>query len=89
MIKISQDGTILATCSSMGTLIRVWNTATGDQLKELRRGKVPAKITDLTIDSTNQLLACASDRGTIHVFSISGEKVDASGFMSYFGSSAE
>ena len=38
MIKLSQDGTMLVTASEKGTLLRVWNTETGEQMTELRRG---------------------------------------------------
>lgn len=91
-IKLSQDGKILVTASDKGTLFRIFDTKTGEKINEVRRGADQAVITDLTIDPSNKFLACASDKGTVHVFSVGGEenkksKLSAiSGMVGYFGS---
>ena len=36
----------------------------------MRRGAVQAVITDISIDSNNEYVSCASDQGTIHVFKV-------------------
>lgn len=46
-IAVNSTGTLLATTSEQGTLIRVFNTKTGDKLAEFRRGTVATKIHDL------------------------------------------
>lgn len=43
-IALNQQGTRLATASNKGTLIRVWDTTTKNQLVELRRGSDPATV---------------------------------------------
>jgi len=59
---------MLVTASTKGTLLRVFNTETCEQIVELRRGADQAVITDVSIDPTNKMVVCASDKGTIHVF---------------------
>lgn len=61
-------------------------------ITELRRGADQAIITDLTIDPSNKIIACASDKGTIHIFSAEqGENKKStwsalSGAIGYLGS---
>lgn len=64
------DGTLLATASEKGTLIRIFDTTTGRSLQELRRGADKAEIYSLAFNYTSKWLACSSDKGTVHVFSI-------------------
>ncbi len=69
-IALSADGDQLATASGKGTIVRVWDTVTGIMLRELRRGSDRAEIYSLAFNSFNTYLACSSDKGTIHVFSL-------------------
>jgi WD40 repeat protein len=64
------DGTLLATASEKGTLIRIFNTATGERLQELRRGADRAEIYSIAFHHSSQWLAVSSDKGTVHVFSL-------------------
>lgn len=76
-LALNASGTRLATASETGTLIRVWDTATGDLLQELRRGSEKADICCIAFNSTSTLLACASDKGTVHIFKLAGNVADA------------
>jgi WD repeat-containing protein 45 len=69
-IALNQQGTRLATASDKGTLIRVFDTHTGELLKELRRGMERAFINCITFNKTSDFVACSSDKGTVHIFSI-------------------
>ncbi|GJP57306.1 hypothetical protein CLOM_g16330 [Closterium sp. NIES-68] len=69
-IALTLDGQRLATASSKGTLIRVFNTADGLKLHELRRGVERADIYSLVFSPKAPFLVAASDRGTVHVFSV-------------------
>jgi WD40 repeat protein len=67
---LNYQGTILATASDRGTLIRIFSTATGKALHELRRGADKADIYSICFDMQSNWLACSSDRSTIHIFSV-------------------
>ncbi|CAA2956843.1 autophagy-related 18a [Olea europaea subsp. europaea] len=65
---LSQDGKLLATASTKGTLVRIFNTHDGTLLQEVRRGVNRAEIYSLAFSPTAHWLAVSSDKGTIHVF---------------------
>ena len=67
---LNLDGSRLATASETGTLIRIFDTATGAALQEVRRGADKAEIYSIAFSPTTQWLACSSDRGTIHIFAL-------------------
>ncbi|KAK1292510.1 Autophagy-related protein 18a [Acorus calamus] len=67
---LTQDGRVLATASSKGTLVRVFNTVDGSLLQEVRRGADRAEIYSLAFSANTQWLAVSSDKGTVHVFSL-------------------
>ncbi|KAL0347994.1 UNVERIFIED_CONTAM: Autophagy-related protein 18a [Sesamum angustifolium] len=67
---LSNDGRLLATASTKGTLVRVFDTSDGRLLQELRRGSEEAEIHSLCFSSDAEWLAVSSNKGTIHVFSL-------------------
>eukprot|EP00250_Pteridium_aquilinum_P012966 c21050_g1_i1 orf=380-1549(-) len=75
-LVLTLDGRLLATASSKGTLIRVFNTHDGTRLHEVRRGVDRANIYSISFSSNAQWLATSSDKGTIHVFSLKEEIED-------------
>ncbi|KAL3591183.1 hypothetical protein D5086_009823 [Populus alba] len=78
-MSLTQDGRRLATASSKGTLIRVFNALDGTLLQEVRRGADRADIYSLAFSSNAQFLAVSSDKGTVHIFSL---KVDSGSLAS-------
>ena len=72
-LQLNKDGTILATASDKGTLIRLFDTSSGEQIQELRRGTENAEIYSISFDDTNRFLAVSSDRKTVHIFIINKE----------------
>ncbi|XP_039290224.1 WD repeat domain phosphoinositide-interacting protein 3 [Nilaparvata lugens] len=75
-IALNQQGTRLATASEKGTLIRVFDTCTGDKLSELRRGANGAQIYCINFNQDSTWLCVASDHGTVHVFSVEDQKLN-------------
>lgn len=69
-LSINQDGKLCATASDKGTLIRIFSTMDGKLLGELRRGSDKADIQSICFDKNTYWLACSSDKGTVHVFSL-------------------
>nr|KYP71337.1 WD repeat domain phosphoinositide-interacting protein 3 [Cajanus cajan] len=67
---LTLDGQLIATASTKGTLIRIFDTDQGTLLQEVRRGANAAEIYSLAFSSTAQWLAVSSDKGTVHVFSL-------------------
>ncbi|KAJ7959499.1 Autophagy-related protein like [Quillaja saponaria] len=67
---LTLDGLLLATASTKGTLIRIFNTMDGTRLQEVRRGVDKAEIYSIALSSNVQWLATSSDRGTVHIFSL-------------------
>ncbi len=69
-IALSPDGKLCATASRKGTLLRIFSTEDGRLLQELRRGKDKAEIYCVAFDKTSKWIACTSNKGTVHVFSV-------------------
>ncbi len=67
-LALNLDGTRLATASERGTLVRVWDTKSGQRLAELRRGAEPAEIQCLSFNIHSTYLLVSSDHGTVHIF---------------------
>lgn len=69
-LALTADGTRLATCSERGTLIRIFDTHNGNQLKEVRRGSTQAKVWDIAFSNDNRYMCCVASSGSLHVFDI-------------------
>ena len=69
-ILINNEGTILATASERGTIIRTFRCIDGLVLQEFKRGNEKADINYLCFDNLGIFLAATSDRGTIHIWSM-------------------
>ena len=69
-ITINNEGTLLATASDKGTLIRLFNILKCEKIIELRRGAKNAIINCLAFDNNTEFLGCTSDSFTVHIFDI-------------------
>ncbi|XP_047961472.1 autophagy-related protein 18a-like [Salvia hispanica] len=67
-VALMDDGMLMATASTKGTLIRVFRTMDGSLLKELRRGSDRAVVRSISFSPSGRWLVVSSDKGTVHVF---------------------
>jgi len=86
---VNREGTLVASASERGTVIRVFSTASGQVCHELRRGADRAIIFSICFNAASTFLACTSDKCTVHVFqvfdqpAVDGEEGDAIEAVSY------
>ena len=67
-LTLNCNASQLATASEQGTLIRIFDAKTTDQLFEFRRGVDHAVILSLAFSPGGRWLASTSDKGTLHIF---------------------
>ena len=69
-ISINSDGTLVATASNKGQVIRVFAVSNGEFIEEFRRGKEKAGITCIAFDEYSSWMGVCSERGVVHIFSM-------------------
>ncbi|KAJ3417259.1 WD repeat domain phosphoinositide-interacting protein 3 [Chytridiales sp. JEL 0842] len=79
ILTLTLKGDLLATASTQGTLIRIWDTTTGRQVQELRRGMDRAKVYCVSFCSEGKKCVVTSDKGTVHVFYVKRDGSDGGG----------
>jgi WD repeat-containing protein 45 len=67
---VNPEGTLIASASTKGTIIRIFSAEEGDLLQELRRGSGKALITSIIFHPTLNMIACTSNRSSVHLFEI-------------------
>uniref|UniRef100_A0A452SQF6 WD repeat domain 45 n=1 Tax=Ursus americanus TaxID=9643 RepID=A0A452SQF6_URSAM len=71
-VSLNQPGTVVASASQKGTLIRLFDTQSKEKLVELRRGTDPATL--YCHDSS--FLCASSDKGTVHIFALKDTRLN-------------
>jgi autophagy-related protein 18 len=69
-VTFNNQGTILATASDKGTIIRVFSVPDAHKLYQFRRGSMPARIYSMAFNITSTLLCVSSATETVHVFKL-------------------
>lgn len=69
-LTLDGSGKYLATCSEKGTIIRIFDTNTGNKMCELRRGKRQADIQSMEFNMDGKKLCVTSNTGTVHVYDL-------------------
>lgn len=70
-ICLNNDGTMLATASETGTIIRVFSVPKGQKLFQFRRGTYPSTIYSMSFNLSSTLLCVSSISDTVHIFRLS------------------
>lgn len=68
-MKLTPDGLKLASVGKNGFSLRIFDTETGEQLQELKRGIDSAIFNGLSFSACSNYLMCTSNRG-IGLFSV-------------------
>ncbi|XP_049849673.1 uncharacterized protein LOC126319982 [Schistocerca gregaria] len=71
-LELNQLGVKLAVTSMKGTVVRVIDLMTNTE-ERFRRGTTPAIIQCLAFSLDSSMLACTSNRGTVHIFQLDVE----------------
>lgn len=77
-VQLNSTGTLLATASDKGTVIRVFSVPNGDNVAQFRRGTYSARIFSIAFNPVSSLLAVSSDSETVHIYKLSGGQKDNS-----------
>uniref|UniRef100_A0A7S0SV72 Autophagy-related protein 18 n=1 Tax=Chromulina nebulosa TaxID=96789 RepID=A0A7S0SV72_9STRA len=73
---ISTSGHLIATCSSNGTLVKVFSTADGVLIGTYRRGFHHVFVNSISICPNDEYLSVGSSSGTVHIFAIKSNHND-------------
>lgn len=76
-IAMNSEGTILATASDKGTIIRVFSVPSAEKLYQFRRGSIPSSIYNMSFNLNSTLLCVSSATDTVHIFRLAARS-DAS-----------
>ncbi len=69
-ITVNDAGTLLATASDKGTIIRVFSIPSARKLYQFRRGSMPSRIYSMSFNAASTLLCVSSATDTVHVFKL-------------------
>jgi autophagy-related protein 18 len=69
-VTFNNEGTMMATASDKGTIIRVFSVPDAHKLYQFRRGSMPARIYSMAFNITSTLLCVSSATETVHIFKL-------------------
>ena len=79
------QGSMIASASVKGTLIRIWDSVRRVMLVELRRGSDQATLYCINFSLRDEWLCCSSDKGTVHVFALLDYKLNKRSALAAIG----
>uniref|UniRef100_A0AC35U3J8 HintN domain-containing protein n=1 Tax=Rhabditophanes sp. KR3021 TaxID=114890 RepID=A0AC35U3J8_9BILA len=75
-VALNKDGTLVSTGSTMGTLVKVFSTRSGDQVAELRRGLDNVILRCLCFSLCGNYVLASSNKETAHIFCLESKPHD-------------
>ncbi|RWS30198.1 WD repeat domain phosphoinositide-interacting protein 4-like protein [Leptotrombidium deliense] len=84
-ITLNTQGTMVATASMKGTLIRIFDTLRRDQIAEFRRGADSATLYCINFSHDSDFLCVSSDKGTVHIFALKDTHLNRRSALSKVG----
>lgn len=78
-LALNSTGTMLATASDKGTVVRVFSVPGAQKLWQFRRGSQSARIFSINFNLASSLLAVSSDSSTIHIYRLASRQNGGSG----------
>ena len=84
MLEVNFSGSLAASASELGTVIRVFETRTLNLLHELRRGTSVARITSMSFSPECNFLLATSNKSTVHLWSLKPEGPGVTGMVSRY-----
>jgi autophagy-related protein 18 len=69
-LAFNNEGTLMATASDKGTIIRVFSVPDAHKLYQFRRGSMPSRIFSMAFNITSTLLCVSSATETVHIFKL-------------------
>lgn len=70
LLSVNREANRLATCSSKGTIFRIFAIPKGDKLFTLKRGMTNALIHSMNFSYNGEKLLASSETGTLHFFDL-------------------
>jgi len=67
-LTFNQSGTMIASASNKGTVIRVFSVQEPTRFYQFRRGTYPAAVHSISFSVDSSFLCVSSDTGTVHIF---------------------
>jgi len=83
-LAINHDGSLFATSSQRGTVIRVYKTEDGKLVKEVRRGTKPVTMYSIAFSHDNKYMCCYSSSGTVHIFGLGTQEQKENTYSSMY-----
>lgn len=68
LAQLNSDGTLLATVSEKGTLIRIFSVPSGTLLHEFRRGSFESSVYCVAFNLSSTLVCVSSSTQTVHIY---------------------